>query len=111
MRRPRPRLHGDAACVRDAQPKIRELAEPQGSRRLTSPWPLWRPSNASWPRGAWIDVLSGRPRVGLSAPVAYSLLLQLSLPLLLLDTRSGSCLEADSRVTLRVASTRDEAPV
>lgn len=48
-RRPRPHLHGDAACVRDAQPETRETAEPQGSRRLTSPWPPWSPSNASWP--------------------------------------------------------------
>lgn len=48
-RRPRPRLQGDAACVRDAAPGIREFAQPQCVGRHA---PLWQPRAVG---RTWVD--------------------------------------------------------
>lgn len=47
-RRPRPRLQGDAACVRDAAPGTREFAQPQCVRRHAPPSGSLALSGRTW---------------------------------------------------------------
>ena len=93
-RRPRPRLHGNTACVRDARPGTRS------SRSLSAagarpPPPAsaasQRPERELAVRGVERRTCLGRPRGGVGASMACSLLLSELNFLPLLDRSGGSC--------------------